>query len=348
VKQIVLRAFVLAALCGLPFAAGLAQDTSAQNSVQINFIACPDAGVINVSGTMLTGWDVYYQLFDNVNGTGNPLSSLRQLSVDGAYAVSERLAYSNSAVLAAGVSGSVRVLIAREGNSSSIDFQTTVNDIQDGCNNPTNALATSTDTGIGSAAAATSSTAARILAPGSGFLNPNLQPEGSVFVGARPSLDYRSDTPGLIFAECDGFELANPGIVYDNDNIRIFWSWYTRTRRQMEEHLTTAQYSVKLNNALLDNVQRSEPGTRGGVNTWVFYTAQVGFLRPGHYEVEYKVTWAAQHFDGYANYGPGSDTPELTARCNFDILRNPDNQSVVYNLQYFPTPYPVHELLPGQ
>lgn len=348
VKKIIFSAIVMVAVCVLAFTPVSAQDAGAQNSVQILYLACADAGVINVSGNALPGWDIYYQLFDAANGTGNALSSLRQLTVNGSYAVSERLPYANAVILAAGATGSARVLIAREGNSSTVDFQTTVNDTQDGCSNAQNPPATSVDTGAGTSASAGSGSAPRILSPDGGVLNPNLEPEGDVFVGARPSLNFRSDTPALIFAECDSYELATPGIVYDNDNIRIFWSWFTRTTSQMDEHLASAQYSVKLNNALLDNVTRSAVGRRGGVNQWVFFTAQVGFLRPGHYEVEYKLSWSAPHFDGYGNYGPGTENPELTARCNFDVLRNPNNQSVVYNLQYFPTPYPVHDLLPGQ
>jgi hypothetical protein len=340
-------------LIGVPMV--MAQDTTTAtgptNSVVINYIACGDAGVINVSGTMLTGWDIYYQLYDNAGGTGNALSSLRQLAVDGNYAVSERLTYANAVTIATGATGSARVLIARETNSSSIDFETTVNDLQDGCNAPQNAAATSIDTGTGAPAgtSATTSTAVRILAPGGGVLNPSLEPESEVFLGARPSLNFRSETPGVIFAECDNFELANPGLVYDTDNVVVFWSWFTRTRAQMDQHLATAQYSVRLNGAILDEVAQSAIGRRGGANQWVFFTGQVGNLRPGHYEVEYKLSWSEPHFDGYDNYGPGTENPNLTALCNFDVLPNPTGIRVTnYTLKYFPTPYAVHDLFPGQ
>ncbi|MCC6614577.1 MAG: hypothetical protein IT320_13940 [Anaerolineae bacterium] len=325
-----------------------AQDSTLVNSVQILYVTCPDAGVLNVSGTVVAGWDIYYQLFSGANGTGDALSTLRQISVNGTYAVSERLPYANGTVLASGTTASVRVLIAREGDSSQVDYQTTVNDNQDGCSNPQNSSVSSTDTGTGATTSGSTSGTVRILAPGSGYVNPNLEAEGDVFVGARPSLSFRSETPGMIFAECDSYELANPGIVYDNDNVVIFWSWFTRTSAQMQQHLDTVQYSVKLNSAPLTDVRRSEPGRRGGANTWVFFSGQVGHLRPGHYEVEYKVTWSEPHFDGYDNYGPGTDFPELTSVCNFDIVPNPDNLSVSYSGQYFPTNYAVHDLLPGQ
>ena len=41
-------------------------------------------------------------------------------------------------------------------------------------------------------------------------------------MGARLSDNFRSETPGLIFAECDAFPLALPGIVYDNDNVTVY------------------------------------------------------------------------------------------------------------------------------
>jgi hypothetical protein len=340
-------ALVLLAVGVLPVGAQDAA-TGPSNSVQIQYFACGDAGIVNVSGNMLAGWDVYYQLFDSANGAGNALSSLRQLSLNGTYAVSERLTYANGATLAAGATGSARVLIAREGNANTIDFQTTVNDLQDGCNAAPNPPATSIDTGTGAPAGDAAPAPAQILAPGSGFINPNLLAEGDVFLGARPSDRFRSQTPGVIFAECDSYQLALPGILYDNDNITIFWSWFTRTQAQMEQHLATAQYSVRLNNATLTNVTRLDPTRRGGTNFWVFYSAQIGFLRPGHYEVEYKVSWSEPHFDGYDNYGPGTETPDISSRCNFDILNNPTGQSVAYNGQYFPTTWPVHNLFPGQ
>lgn len=337
-------------LLALAIAPGFAQDTTTTNvnSVQIVYVACGDAGILNVSGTVVAGWDIYYQLFDSGNGAGNALSSLRQLSVDGTYAVSERLTYANGATLATGATGSARVLIAGDGNAANIDFQTTVNDVQDGCGNPQFGAGSSLDTGTGAPTTQTVAEPARILAPNGSVLNGNLQPEGDVFVGARPSDNFRSDTPGLIFAECDSYELANPGLIYDNDTVTIFWSWFTRTLPQMEQHLATAQYSVKLNNAVLVNGSRSEPARRGGTNYWVFYTATVGSLRPGHYEVEYKLSWTAPHFDGYDDYGPGTPTPFISTRCNFDITRNPTSQSVAYSGLYFPSDYAVHELFPGE
>ena len=31
----------------------------------------------------------------------------------------------------------------------------------------------------------------------------------------------RQGTPGLVFAECDAYPMAEPGMLYDNDNITV-------------------------------------------------------------------------------------------------------------------------------
>jgi hypothetical protein len=224
-----------------------------------------------------------------------------------------------------------------------VDFEFIVSDVNDGCGSgiPTGAITTSNDGGAGT----TASAGTNLAAPGGATLNPNLGPEGEVVIGARPSDTFRSATPGLIFAECDSYPLALPGIVYDNDNVVVYWSWFTKTREQMDQQLANANYAVKMNGAYFNPVQLSEPERRGG-NWWVFYTAPVGNLRPGHYEVDYQLTWNAPVNDGYQDFGPGTDNPIQASTCNFDVLRNPDNGPVSYTGMFNPTTYPVHNITP--
>lgn len=131
--------------------------------------------------------------------------------------------------------------------------------------------------------------------------------------------------------------------MYDSDSVTIFWSWYTKTLEQMQDHLDHAIYTAELNTAGLPMTVRSEPVRRDG-NYWVFYTATVGNLRPGHYEVGYQVTWNAVVNDGYDDFGPGTANPFDNGICNFDVLLNPDGTSVTYTGMYFPTTGPVHNI----
>jgi hypothetical protein len=244
-----------------------------------------------------------------------------------------------------GGTASARVFIAREGNAETIDFDTSVNDVQDGCSNPQNAVGTSADAGAGAQPQAPTAPSTTILTPGGTPLNPNLQAEPGVFIGARPSDRFRSQTPGLIFAQCDNFAQALPGIVYDTDNVVVYWSWFARDAETMQQHLDNAQYSVKMNTAPFPQVKRSEPTEING-DLWVFYTAEIGNLRPGHYEIEYRLNWANPISDGYDDFGPGTGNPQDASQCNFDVERNPAGQDIFYNMMYTPTDGPVHDIVP--
>ena len=307
---------------------------------------CADGAIVNFSGTLVSGFDIYFQLFSGATGSGTSLSSLRQVQADGAFTFNERVAFPSGTTIGAGESASAMVTVARESDSSSVDFDFVLTDTQDGCGASTQTGPTSVEVGGTSAGttSGTTTTAARhILAPNGGVLNPNLQPEPEVVVGDRLSDHFRSTTPGLIFAECDAFPMALPGVVLDSDQITIFWSWFTRTDAQMEDHLAHAQYSVKLNQQPFPNVTRSDIERRDG-NSWVFYSVNVGNLAPGHYEVEYRLTWDAVVNDGYDDYGPDTDNPMQANNCNFDIVQNPNVTGLAYSGMYLPMSVPAHAI----
>ncbi len=346
-----LCAAVAAALVVVP--AALAQDTTVTeaNEATAFYVACDTAGVMNVTGTALTGYDVYYQLFNAPNATGTAVTSLRQLSVSGAFQVSEQLPYNAGQTLAVGSTGSARVIMASENNVDNIDFEFVVNDFNDGCAAPQFAGVTSGDAGTTTTTSTTDGVigfSRSIRSPNGGYLNANLLPESEVVVGARPSDTFRSDNPGLLFAECDEYPLALPGIIYDTDRVVVFWSWFTRTPEQMDQHLAAAQYVVSVNTAILNNVSRSAvTNPSDSVNQWVFYTAELGNLMPGHYEIAYDLTWTTPVNDGYDDYGPGTANVRESGNCNFDVLLNPSGTFIAHNGAFFPTEYPVHDITPG-
>ncbi len=334
---------VLALGVGISLAQTDTTTTEATSSVTIFFVACENQGVINLNGNMEAGLDVYFQFFSGPQGGGTALTTLRQAQVDGTYAISDAVPFQTGSTVAAGATASARVFIAREGSPSSTASDIfLVDDIQDGCNNPQNALTSSVDTGTGAAATTTSSShGIRIRSPFGGFISPpgaaaSATPEPAVVIGARQSAGAgnRSNTAGVLFAECDKFpSAAAPGTLFDNDNIIIFWSWYARTEAQVQDHISKAQYNVRLNSAPLIEVQVS-PIEKRGTNFWVFYYATVGNLRPGGYGVEFDLSWSEAHFDGYRNYGPGTDRERERGTCTFRIDRNPNNLNVSYNNIY--------------
>ena len=332
-------------------ASGTPQATSTGpfNTTEGLLVVCADSAILNFSGISLIGWDVYYQIFSGPSGSGTALTNLRQVPVAGEYSVSDRVTYNSGVTLAAGGQASANVSVARENDPTTIDYSFVLTDVQDGCAEATDTVATGIDTtsdGSSGVSSGVRGVNTSILAPNGGFLNPNLTEEPEVVIGARLSDRFRSETPGLIFAECDAFPLAEPGLVYDTDTVTIFWSWFTKTEELMADHLANAVYSVKLNNADLPMTTLSAPTERDG-NIYVFYTANVGHLRPGHYEVGYLLTWTNPVNDGFADFGPGTENPRQSNICNFDVLPNPEGTVVTnYTGMYFPTNFAVHNVQP--
>lgn len=312
----------------------LAQDaTPAQQgagAVQIFVVICENQAVVNFTGNMPAGFDVFYQVFSAPGGTGSALTSLRQVQVDGAYAFSEIIPYSTGSTIPTGGTGSLRVLVGRESNPNSTTVNTTVDDIQDGCNNPQNPVGTSIDLGTSAPVASTTTSAGgSILSPFGGVINPPAPPatplpDTAVVIGARTSPETgRSQTPGVIFAECNQFmERANPGILYDTDRIVIFWSWFASTPELVQEHVDNAGYAVALNNVGLPTINVSPIEQRTN-DFWVFYTADIGQLEPGSYRVDFNLVWGETISDGYDDYGPGTENPEFNSNCNFTVQKNP-------------------------
>jgi hypothetical protein len=311
----------------------------AESNVTIFFVTCDTKGVMNVSGNMDAGSDVFYQVFAGAGGTGTPLTNMRQLQVDGAYAVSEVVNYNAGSTVAAGGTASAKVYIARESGVKASNTPFIVDDIQDGCNNPQNALVSGTDAGAGGTTTTTTTGGSNILSPFGGVINPGVttSPQPLVVIGPRTLVNpLRSATPGVLFAECDqNLPGAAPGLLYDNDNIVIFWSWFAKTEQQVQDHLAQAQYDISLNTAPLQNIGISPITRPNNRNFWVFYTANIGHLKPGQYGVAMHLTWKQKITDGYDDYGPGTKNEKTFSTCTFQIDTNPQNQNITdYNLMY--------------
>lgn len=319
----------------LTIGAGIAR---AESSVQLFVVICDNQAVVNFNGSMDAGFDLFYQVFAGPGGTGAALTNIRRIQVDGTYAVSEVVPYINSQTVAAGGTASARVTIASESSGGSGGTAYTADDINDGCNNPTNPTVSSVDTGAGGTSTVTGGST--ILSPFGGVINPGqaaATPEPLVVIGARsvPATQGRSATPGVIFAECDQYlPGAAPGIIYNTDNITIFWSWYAKTQQQVEDYIAQAIHEVSLNRAPLVNVQVSEITRPNNRNYWVFYTASIGNLAPGSYGVEFKLSWKQQISDGYSTYGPEGDTERVNSTCTFRVDSNPNGGAASYNGMY--------------
>lgn len=347
-KKIMLTLFATAIMIvGTSFA----QDEPS-STVFFFFAACENQAVIDLNGTVESGYDVYVQIFDQVGGAGNPLTPLTRVSVSGEYQVSQVLPYNEGQTLLVGQFASAVITIASETDASNVIYTDGIDDVRDTCIDP---AYPSTDTFVGGDAAGGGSTplvdpvtgniigtgeviaSSGIFTPDGGTLNEVFsQPQEAVVqIGARPSdiadqnLAGRVTDPGLIFAECDDYPLADPGIVWDIDNITVFWSWYASSPELVQQHIDNAEYEVFLSSPYVNrqpfpDVDVSDIVEREDGNFYVFYVANLGRgFRSGEYRVDYYLTWDTVIDDGYDLFGPGTATEFFLSSCTFDVTGNP-------------------------
>lgn len=310
------------------------EDVGPGSTVTILVVICEDQAVVNFSGTMQPGFDLYYQIYAGSQGTGEALTSLRRLQVSGEYSVSERVNYREGVTIAAGGIGSAYVAIARAGAPDSTVYTEFVDDIQDGCADPQFGIGEGLDAGDATAPTTTTQPSS-ILSPFGGVINPGYIPPEKPLVVVGPREEFvrpRQETPGIIFAECNAFPVAEPGVLYDTDQIVIFWSWFAATPELVQEHIDNVNYSVTYYGVLPlpEPITRTQIEQRGG-DYWVFYYSRLGNLRPGRYYIQYRAWWDQPISDGYANYGPGTGNELEANGCGFQILRNLEDRDVQYS-----------------
>ena len=319
---------------------GAAQDDGGFTStVNWFYSACEDRMVIDFQGKMQLGYDLYFQAFDRYGGLGEPITALRRVSVNGDYAVSQVIYWLNGEARALGTPISVVIRIGRENNPDSTLFQQPSDDVLGECEEPGSTLGEGADV-MGEPEMISHS---GVFLPDGGFLNPvyALEAEPLVQIGARPSqqnIPGRVADPGLIFAECADVAGADPGLLYDTDEIRVFWSWYAKTAAQVQDHIDSAQYAVTLNDQTFPIVTVSPiKQVTGSLNWWVFYTVNLGDKwQPGTYGINFAVTWANPISDGYEDFGPGTANELLDSGCLFVIRPNPYGLEVVHEQPSFP------------
>lgn len=327
-----------------------AQTTEPSSSVFFFFAACETQGVIDFNGTMEAGFDLYVQLFDQVGGGGTALTPLTRVSVSGDYQVSQVLTYSDGRTLLLGQFASAVITIASESNSSNTIYTDGIDDVRDSCIDPAySSTDTFTDGQSGSSTPLVDPVTGNIIGTGeviasSGIFTPDggtlneifsAPQEAIVQLGARPSditettFAGRVTDPGLIFAECDQYPLADPGVVWDVDTITVFWSWFAATPELVQQHIDNAQYEIFLSSdyayrQTFPDVNVSAITEREDGNYYVFYTANLGNgFRSGEYQVDYYLTWDTVIADGYDLFGPGTATEFFISTCTFDVNPNP-------------------------
>ncbi len=341
------RLIVLLSLLLIPatlFGAQAQDDSGFNSTVNWYYSACEDRMVVDLQGQMQPEYDLYFQAFDRFGGLGDAITGLTRVEVDGDYAVSQVVEWLDGATRMLGTPISVVFRIARETDAESTLFQQPSDDLLGLCEEPGEALIVLDEEPEGEPPISSSN----VYAPDGAFLNPVYRrpQEHIVHIGARPSqVDLRARTanPGLIFAECLDAEGADPGILYDTDEIKVFWSWFAKTREQVQDHVNSALYNVKIDTQTIPNFEVSTiKKLPGNPDWWVFYTVSLGDRwSPGGYVISFNVNWSKAITDGYEDFGPGTANERLESGCRFAIQRNPYGVDIMperpkYPLDTFP------------
>jgi hypothetical protein len=249
------------------------------------------------------------------------------------------LTYNSGEKVILGQFASAKFKIARESNPSTVMFETTIDDVQDGCADPSYPQVQTTS-GSTTALPENTTVVNGVAFTDSGIYRPDgkkLYPrrvettEALVQIGARPSdsrggIPGRTEDSGLIFAECDLTPRANPGRLFDDDWLTVFWSWYAKTPEQVQNHINNAQYTVSIQGLPVTKFTTTAIRQLDDGNYWVFYIADVGRnWRPGTYQINFGLTWANRITDGYLSFGPGTIRSSYNNTCTFNIEVNPSN-----------------------
>lgn len=125
-----------------------------------------------------------------------------------------------------------------------------------------------------------------------------------------------------VFAFCNdpAFGIGAPRDLASGSTIKIFWAWFAATENHLRQHMSNATHELRINGEQIPQVDehRLNP-TRSGGQHVVYWYVPYGPLPAGEYSVTYRVTWRNAISDGYASYGPGTDTEFEEESCNFSV-----------------------------
>ncbi len=126
-----------------------------------------------------------------------------------------------------------------------------------------------------------------------------------------------------VLAYCDNLAFGEPAptTLAAGSTIDIWWSWFARTEQQIRDHLNNGVYQVSIDGVPLQNLdlyrQRIRQESDG--NYYVYWYVPAGPLTSGQHRIEYSVTWTAAISDGYATFGPGTNTAQESGSCTFTV-----------------------------
>ena len=116
------------------------------------------------------------------------------------------------------------------------------------------------------------------------------------------------------------FGIDAPSNLTAGSTIRVFWAWFASTEAYLRQHMSNATHELRINGTIIENVNRYRVNpSRSGNQHAVYWYVPYGPLEAGPHVITYRVTWRNPISDGYAAYGPGTDTEFEEESCNFVV-----------------------------
>lgn len=145
--------------------------------------------------------------------------------------------------------------------------------------------------------------------------NPTARPTTSGNAEVRTGVD--------VLAYCDDTSANSPAPtnLAAGSTLDVYWAWYARTEEQIQQHVTHANYEVRINGDYLEDWEDYIQSTilKDDGNYWVYWYVPSDPLPAGEIKITYRLTWDAQITDGYGSFGPGTGVTENTGSCTFTV-----------------------------
>lgn len=137
---------------------------------------------------------------------------------------------------------------------------------------------------------------------------------------ARPPATPRFNVNVFAFCNDPAFGINAPSNLTAGSTIRIYWAWFASSEAYLRQHMTNATHELRINGLTIENVNRYRINpSRSGNQHVVYWYVPYGPLEAGPHVITYRVTWRNPINDGYAAYGPGTDTEFEEESCNFVV-----------------------------
>ncbi len=143
---------------------------------------------------------------------------------------------------------------------------------------------------------------------------------GNTTPQSNPDAVIRNGVDVLAYCGDESFDAAPPDNLKAGSTVDVFWIWYARTEAQIQDHLLTATYDVRVNDNPLPQINSyRQPVRASGDEFAVSWFVPIGPLAAGDYTITYRVTWSRSIFDGYQYFGPNTNIAEEVGSCTFTV-----------------------------